>query len=217
MTGNRHLRTLVLALAATVGAAGALAAGSKPTTWTVDDMLLAETASGWTISPDGALAAWVRSTVEKVDDNENRVSNLWLARLADGTSFAMTRGQGDALSRGAPACASSWARKCSSPPCRTPPRPPRRSSSARSFDLVGRWGARSSWWWPSTWRGPNCWRSPSASGCWLPAPRPEQPAAAFPSPSRLGPRWRAPARMRAPWSDAPTPRCTRARGRGAIT
>ena len=100
MTGNRHLRTLVLALAATVAAAGALAAGPKPTTWTVDDILLAETASGWTIPPDGALAAWVRSAVERVDGSERRGSNLWLTRLTDGTSFAMPRGQGDALAPG---------------------------------------------------------------------------------------------------------------------
>jgi dipeptidyl aminopeptidase/acylaminoacyl peptidase len=93
MTGNRHLCTFVLALAATVAAAFALAAGPKPTMWTVDDILLAETASEWTISPDGALAAWVRSTVEKVGGSEKRVSNLWLTRLADGTSYAMTRGQ----------------------------------------------------------------------------------------------------------------------------
>jgi dipeptidyl aminopeptidase/acylaminoacyl peptidase len=94
MNGNRHLSPLVVALAVTVvAAAAAFAAAPQPTAWGVDDIVLAETASGWTISPDGALAAWVRSTVEKVDGNEKRVSNLWLTRLADGVSFAMTRGQ----------------------------------------------------------------------------------------------------------------------------
>ncbi len=93
MIGYRHLSTLALALAATVAAAAALAAAPEPTTWTVDDVLLAEAGAGWTISPDGSLAAWVRSTVEKVDGAEKRVSNLWVTRLTDGASFAMTRGQ----------------------------------------------------------------------------------------------------------------------------
>ncbi|MDD5562782.1 MAG: prolyl oligopeptidase family serine peptidase [Thermoanaerobaculaceae bacterium] len=107
MAPTRQLRTLVLAIVATAAAAGPLSAAPAPKAWTADDILLAETASGWTISPDGAVAAWVRSTVEKVDGTEKRVSNLWLTRLTDGTSFAMTRGQ-DTVS--APAFAPDGAR-----------------------------------------------------------------------------------------------------------
>ena len=69
------------------------AAPSDPKSWTPDDILLAERATGWAVAPDGASAAWVKSTVEKVDSEEKRVSNLWLSRLADGTALQLTRGQ----------------------------------------------------------------------------------------------------------------------------
>ncbi len=107
MSESRRLHTLVFLIAAMAAAVAPFAFATEPKAWTVDDILLAETASGWTISPDGALAAWVRSTVEKVDGTEKRVSNLWLTRLADGTSYAMTRGQ-DTVS--APAFAPDGAR-----------------------------------------------------------------------------------------------------------
>ncbi|MGD1148873.1 MAG: prolyl oligopeptidase family serine peptidase [Thermoanaerobaculaceae bacterium] len=93
MLRSRHVCTLILAGAATLAGAAAHAAASEPGTWTVDDILLAERASSWTVSPDGTLAAWVRTTVEKVGGEEQRVSNLWLSRLADGTSAPFTRGQ----------------------------------------------------------------------------------------------------------------------------
>ncbi len=56
--------------------AAPFAAATEGNGWTVDDILSVETASGWTISPNGALAAWVRSTAESVDGSERRVSNL---------------------------------------------------------------------------------------------------------------------------------------------
>jgi dipeptidyl aminopeptidase/acylaminoacyl peptidase len=93
MLRSRHIRTLILAGAATFAGAAALAAAPDSGTWTVDDILLAESASSWTVSPDGSLAAWVRTTVEKTGGEEQRVSNLWLSRLADGTSVPLTRGQ----------------------------------------------------------------------------------------------------------------------------
>jgi dipeptidyl aminopeptidase/acylaminoacyl peptidase len=84
----------LLAVVLAFAAAGQVFPGTTdPKTWNVDDILLAESASSWAISPDGTLAVWVRSTVEKVDGEEKRVSNLWLTRLADGTSFPMTRGK----------------------------------------------------------------------------------------------------------------------------
>ncbi|MFI5166098.1 MAG: prolyl oligopeptidase family serine peptidase [Thermoanaerobaculales bacterium] len=66
---------------------------SDPKVWTPDDILLAERATGWAVSPDGTLAAWVKSTVEKVDGEEKRVANLWLSHLNDGTALQLTRGQ----------------------------------------------------------------------------------------------------------------------------
>ncbi len=91
---NTHRRTgsLVLAVATLLLAATTPAAVTDPRAWTVDDLLLAESASSWALAPDGKLAVWVRTSVEKVDGEEKRVSNLWLTRLADGASWAMTRG-----------------------------------------------------------------------------------------------------------------------------
>lgn len=73
------------------------AAGSDSKEWTVDDLVLAESAGQWSLSPDGRQAVWVRSTVEKVEGEEKRVSNLWASRLdaeADGgePSRPLTRG-----------------------------------------------------------------------------------------------------------------------------
>ncbi|HVN76399.1 MAG TPA: prolyl oligopeptidase family serine peptidase [Thermoanaerobaculaceae bacterium] len=91
-TSRRIASSAFLALAA-LAALGAAANPLDPPRWTVDDILLAEHASSWEISPDGTLAVWVRATVEKVGTEEKRVSNLWLSRLSDGTSVALTRGQ----------------------------------------------------------------------------------------------------------------------------
>ncbi len=76
----------------------ALAGGERQSSepWTIDDLILAESASDWAISPDGSLAAWVKSTVGKGGDKEDEatVSDLWLTRLggASPESFQMTRG-----------------------------------------------------------------------------------------------------------------------------
>jgi dipeptidyl aminopeptidase/acylaminoacyl peptidase len=62
--------------------------------WTVDDLVLAEEATDWTLSPAGDLAVWVKSGVEKVGDTdeEARVANLWLTHLKTAQSIALTRG-----------------------------------------------------------------------------------------------------------------------------
>lgn len=67
MTGYQHLRTLALTPTATVAAAAARDAGPRSTIRSVDDILPAGTASWWASSPDGAPAAWARSSVEKTD------------------------------------------------------------------------------------------------------------------------------------------------------
>ncbi len=56
------------------------ATGAGPA-WTADDLLQTEQAEGWTVSRDGRLAAWVKSTVETVAGKDKRVSNLWLSQL----------------------------------------------------------------------------------------------------------------------------------------
>jgi len=91
------LRSLVTISLVALATAASMRAGSAPPSglkaWTVDDILLAERATDWAVSTDGATAAWVKSTVEKVDGEEKRVANLWLSHLADGAALQLTRGQ----------------------------------------------------------------------------------------------------------------------------
>ena len=61
--------------------------------WTVEDLVLAESSSGWQLSPDGQLAIWVKSSVEEIEDEEKEVSRLWLSRLENGSRVQLTRGQ----------------------------------------------------------------------------------------------------------------------------
>ncbi len=66
---------------------------NAPSSWTVDDLILDERATGWTLSSDGRLAAWTKSLVEKKDDGEEiRVSHLWLTHLRDNVSLPLTHG-----------------------------------------------------------------------------------------------------------------------------
>ena len=65
----------------------------RPDLWTVEDLVLAESSTGWKLSPDGSVAVWVKKSVEKVGDEEKEVSRLWLSRLDNGTRVQLTRGQ----------------------------------------------------------------------------------------------------------------------------
>lgn len=66
---------------------------ATPPPWSVDDLLLAERVTAWTLSPDGHLAAWTRSVVAETPEGEQkRVNHLWLTRLADGSAVQLTRG-----------------------------------------------------------------------------------------------------------------------------
>ncbi len=65
-------------------------AALKPTPWTVDDILLAESSGQWEISPDGTLAVWVKSQMDK--DKNGRISNLILTNLVTKKEMALTRG-----------------------------------------------------------------------------------------------------------------------------
>ena len=65
----------------------------QPDRWMVEDLVRAESSQGWTLSPDGGFAVWVKSSVEEVGEEEKEVSRLWLSRLRDGTQSQLTRGQ----------------------------------------------------------------------------------------------------------------------------
>ncbi len=96
-----QLLWLALASAPSPGAAGSAVAavGSSSANWSVDDLVHAESAEDWTVSPDGAAAAWIQSEVDMGDGAERPVARVWLARLArlgDGgretPAVRMTRG-----------------------------------------------------------------------------------------------------------------------------
>ena len=92
MTQPGRLRAATLCLIVVVG--WPLANGDAGAAeWTIDDIVLAERASGWTIDAEGRMAAWVRSSITKVEGEEKPVSSLWLSPL-DGSSepVQLTRG-----------------------------------------------------------------------------------------------------------------------------
>lgn len=63
-----------------------------PSRWTADDIVRAEAARALDLSPDGKLAVWVRTTVEEVEGENRRVSNLWLTREGSAEPLQLTRG-----------------------------------------------------------------------------------------------------------------------------
>jgi dipeptidyl aminopeptidase/acylaminoacyl peptidase len=74
---------------------------AKKSPWTPEDIVLAESAGQFRISPDGQWAVWVKSTADK--EKDGRVSNLFLTSLTD-PSPAAGSGQGKKeiqLTRGA--------------------------------------------------------------------------------------------------------------------
>jgi dipeptidyl aminopeptidase/acylaminoacyl peptidase len=74
-------------------AANAAKAAKSVERWTIDDLVLAEGAEDWTLSPAGDLAAWVKTGAEKAgDEEEARVANLWLTHLRTAESIELTRG-----------------------------------------------------------------------------------------------------------------------------
>jgi dipeptidyl aminopeptidase/acylaminoacyl peptidase len=62
----------------------------KKDKWTVDDVLLAEFATGFDISPDGKWAIWVKTGMDK--DKGERVSNLMRTDLEKHEDIELTRG-----------------------------------------------------------------------------------------------------------------------------
>jgi dipeptidyl aminopeptidase/acylaminoacyl peptidase len=58
--------------------------------WTAEDIVFAETANQFKISPDGKWLVWVKSTGDK--DKDARVSNLFLSSLTEKREIQLTRG-----------------------------------------------------------------------------------------------------------------------------
>jgi dipeptidyl aminopeptidase/acylaminoacyl peptidase len=58
--------------------------------WTAEDIIFAETANQYKISPDGKWLVWVKSTGDK--DKDARVSNLFLSSLTEKREIQLTRG-----------------------------------------------------------------------------------------------------------------------------
>ncbi|MCX7974800.1 MAG: prolyl oligopeptidase family serine peptidase [Candidatus Aminicenantes bacterium] len=61
----------------------------KTKLWSPEDILLAESASSWQISPDGKWAVWVKSRMDK--EKNGRISNLFLTNLETGQEIQLTR------------------------------------------------------------------------------------------------------------------------------
>jgi dipeptidyl aminopeptidase/acylaminoacyl peptidase len=78
------------AFAAAQEASKAAKAGPAKASWTAEDILLAESASDWEISPDGKWAVWTRTRMDK--EKNGRVSNLFLTNLETKKEVQLTRG-----------------------------------------------------------------------------------------------------------------------------
>jgi dipeptidyl aminopeptidase/acylaminoacyl peptidase len=84
--------SLVAALAAASSAARAQDGAESAATaeWTIDDILFAESASQYRISPDGRWVVWVKTTTDK--EKGRRISNLYLSSLTGDFEVQLTRG-----------------------------------------------------------------------------------------------------------------------------
>ena len=58
--------------------------------WTAEDILSAESAQSWKISPDGKWAVWVKSQMDK--EKNGRIANLYLTNLETKKEVPLTRG-----------------------------------------------------------------------------------------------------------------------------
>ena len=78
------------AFAAAQEASKAAKAGPAKASWTAEDILLAESASDWEISPDGKWAVWTKTRMDK--EKNGRVSNLFLTNFEKKKEVQLTRG-----------------------------------------------------------------------------------------------------------------------------
>ncbi len=67
------------------------AQNTSPDRWTMDDILGAESAGGFDISRDGRFVVWTKSELDR--EKSRRFSNLWITRIADGETWALTHGK----------------------------------------------------------------------------------------------------------------------------
>jgi dipeptidyl aminopeptidase/acylaminoacyl peptidase len=86
MENNRGMRIILVAVVA-AAASGIAVAAEKP--WTPDDILLAESASQWAVSPDGTSAVWIKTQMDK--KKGERTSILFLSDLAGHRTVQLTR------------------------------------------------------------------------------------------------------------------------------
>lgn len=89
---NRHHAPIQIALALLLAAFPVAAQAPVPSApaWTIDDILLADTASGFAISPDGRYVAWTKSEMDR--ERGRRYTNLGHAR-SGWRGVALTRGK----------------------------------------------------------------------------------------------------------------------------
>jgi dipeptidyl aminopeptidase/acylaminoacyl peptidase len=93
MSRRRHSRIFLILVSAVVAVAawpGLVRAQESGGDWTIDDILLAESAGAYRISPDGHWVVWVKSTMDK--DQGRSVSNLYLSSLTGDVEIQLTRG-----------------------------------------------------------------------------------------------------------------------------
>ncbi len=81
---------IALALFLIISSAAAVQVPSKSGRWTPDDILLAESASSWEISPDGGRAVFLKSRMDK--EKNGRIANLFLIDLGTKKEVKLTRG-----------------------------------------------------------------------------------------------------------------------------
>ena len=62
----------------------------QETKWTAEDMIAAESAEQFVISPDGQWVVWVKSVPDS--DKDEVVSNLYLSSLREKQEIQLTRG-----------------------------------------------------------------------------------------------------------------------------
>src|SRR5260370_15276229 len=86
----RRFALLPIAIAfISVGRAAPPTAGTDK--WTVEDVVYAESAHGFQVSPNGRWTVWLKTVGDK--DKGERVSNLMRSDLVDGGDIELTRGQ----------------------------------------------------------------------------------------------------------------------------
>ena len=91
-------KTIMANLAVMLLSVVVLAQSSQPTSggdsrklkWTVDDIVMAEQAGQFRISPDCKWTAWVKTTADK--DKDSRVSNIHISSLTEKKDIELTRG-----------------------------------------------------------------------------------------------------------------------------